>query len=197
MSKNVRDILSGFSASWPSGRKDFRTSGDDSWKKYALTLRDVVQSGDSESITAGLAHENRQVRALCARALGFLPSEDTVAALSGVLTTDSWATVRLLAADSLGMVGPNSTRLALERATADEEDEDVLLHINIALSRHSGLEPGIVDQLLSISEELLDSAVIGKPAPAINLSDGYGTEVALADFRSKKAVALFFLYGDG
>lgn len=197
MSKNVRDILSRFSAAWPSGRKDFRNAGDESWKSYALSLRELVESGDRESIAVGLSDENRQVRALCARALGFLPSADTISALSDILTGDTWATARLLAADSLGMIGSDTAHVALEGAQADEEDDDVLLHIEIARSRSSGLEPRAVNELMTIEAHLLDSAHVGEQAPGFILNDGYGTEVALSDSRSKRAVALYFLYGDG
>ena len=43
---------------------------------------------------------------------------------------------------------------------------------------------------------MMNSAVIGKPAPDIAMPTFGGETIRLSDFRGKKAVVLVFIYGD-
>ncbi|MBT3276190.1 MAG: hypothetical protein HN368_23790 [Spirochaetales bacterium] len=197
LGENRNSHIGLFSNAWPSARKDFRTPGDESWKIYAMALRDLVVSGDSAVIVKGLADENRQVRAICARALGFLRSEDSVSDLSAALCGDEWATVRLITADSLGMIYSDYAIESLRSAKKSEEENDVLLHIDIALNRDSGRENDALEKLLSLEKVMLDAARIGAPAPDFTLPTGEGDFFDLTGYRDGGAVALYFLYGDG
>ena len=118
---SVTALLERFSVAWPADRAGYRTKGDESWKAYARTLRDVVMPGKAAipACRKGLTHANRQVRALAARALGFLKAEEAVPDLARVLASDSWATARLLAADALGQIRTEEA-LAHLSATAQE-----------------------------------------------------------------------------
>ena len=112
MSDRIPSLLERFSARWPEEREDYRRENDDSWKTYATTLRDLVAQGEPAPVERGLTDHNQQVRAICARALGFMESRRSVAALADTAKNDPWATVRLLAVDSLGMVGDPAAREA-------------------------------------------------------------------------------------
>ncbi|MAG13428.1 MAG: hypothetical protein CMN78_02410 [Spirochaetales bacterium] len=194
---NVSDLLQTFSESWPSDRKDFRIEGDESWKAYAATLRDIVAEGDVEAASQGLHHENKQVKALTVRALGFLREPKTVPALANILSADDWATCRLIAADSLGMIGTKDARDALGAAVTSEDSADVALHIEIALGRSSGLESGALADLKKIDDASLGKAAIGNTAPDFTLTTADESVVTMLDYRDKQPVALYFLYGDG
>lgn len=197
MKQSVNAIIDAFSAAWPSGRKSYRTAKDDSWKSYALAFRNLIESQDAATIRHRLDDDNRQVRALCARVLGFIPSEDSVPALARTLGGDTWPTARLLAADSLGMINSDGSKQALMTSLGDRQKADVELHIEISLSRSSSLEETALDEALSIAEDKLDIARVGEEAPSVVLSDGYGTNVPLHSRQKRRAVALYFLYGDG
>ena len=194
---DIDRIIDRFSSAWPPGRKDFRTAGDQSWKTYATTLRDLVAARQPALVEKQIHHENRQVRALVARALGYLAHERSVPVLAELLEEDSWATTRLLAADALGMIHTENAAAVLTEARDKEENDDVKLHIGVALSRESGLENGALEDLLAIKAERLDSARIGEPAVGFSLLDGNGADVDLIRYRNTRAVALYFLYGDG
>ena len=194
---DVAAALEAFSKAWPADRTDYRTSDDTSWKTYARTLRTVVGAGDVDALTKGLAHDNRQVRALCARALGFLGKQASVKALAKSLAEDDWATARLLAADSLGAICTDAARKALGAAKEAETSRDVRLHIDIALRREQVLDAAPRKALLSLTAADLDTATVGKPAPAFELETPTGTKVTLADYRGKRNVVLVFIYGDG
>jgi hypothetical protein len=118
-----------------------------------------------------------------------------VPALVKTLGTDDWATVRLLAADSLGMIHAPAAMDALRQSPPDE-NKDVSLHLEIARTRETGLERNALDGLLAITEKDLESAAVGGPAPGFVLPTTQG-QVSLANYSGKYAVALYFLYGDG
>ena len=195
--RNIQSIISDFSSAWPSGRKDFRTEDDQSWKVYAKTLRDLVSSGQIESVEKRLQDGNQQVRALAARALGFMAQERSSPVLVKALQEDGWPTVRLLAADALGMIATDDARSELSAAVGEEKNKDVKLHLEVALLRPSGREESALRNLMALATRELDSARIDDPAPEISLCDGNGDSVELGQYKNKRAVALYFLYGDG
>ena len=193
------EVIEKFSEEWPEDRIDYRMPGDDSWKAYGLALRDLVVAGDSEAgeVVKGLSHPNRQVRALCARALGFLKVEHTAGSLRKSLFDDAWETVRLIFADSLGMLFTQESRRALKDAAIREKHKDVKLHINIASRREHGLENEAKEMLLQVNSEIIDSAVLEQESPDFTLETSEGKEITLSAFRGKTSVMLVFLYGDG
>ena len=195
--KSVSDLFRTFSGQWPRDRKGFRSDEDESWKAYATTLRDLVSTGDAGEVSQELRHENSQVRALAARALGFINDANSVPGLSKVIMEDQWATARLLAADSLGMINTPDARSALHEASQTEENKDVVLHAEIALSRSSGLEARALEDLKSIEETSLGIAASGKVAPDFSLPTSDDREIILSGYKDERPVALYFLYGDG
>ena len=194
---DVAAVLAAFSKAWPSDRADYRSEGDDSWKAYARTLRTLVGAADAAALGAGLKNENRQVRALSARALGYLSEGESVNALARVLTGDEWPTVRLLAADSLGAIATPAARKALSAAQRTEKKGDVLLHIDVALRRKEAPGKDFKKALLALRDSDLEPLQVGKPAPAFSLETPEGKRFSLADYRGKKHVVLVFIYGDG
>ena len=192
--------LEQFSRAWPDMHTDYRTPGDDSWKTYALTLRNLVAAGEDALPAIKhelLANENRQVRAICARALGYTRSTAVVDALRKALLKDSWPTVRLLAADSLGKIHSEKAIAALRESEQTEEHNDVKIFIQLALDRELVMAASTRESLLEINKENIGSAAIGQPAPLFKLESSQGQKIALSQFKNKKPVALFFLYGHG
>lgn len=189
-----------FSRAWPPMHTDYRIPGDNSWKSYALTLRSLVAAGE-EAIPAIKhelsANENRQVRAICARSLGYTRSTASVDFLIKALTKDSWPTVRLLAAESLGKIRSEKAVAALRQAEQTEENNDVKIFIKLALDRELVMAASTRESLLEINKENIGSAVVGQPAPDFKLENSQAEKIALSQFKNTKPVVLFFLYGHG
>lgn len=191
-------ILGEFSKAWPENRTPHRTEGDTSWKSYALALRAIVKIGDKAvpSLLAGCADKNFQVRALSARALGFLGSKAAVPKLVELLD-DPQGPVALLAADALGQIQDPAGLGALEKAKTRLKNGDVLLHVNKALERKTPLEDDVQGEILKLDEKSLDAAKTGRPAPDFSLKDAQGKTWSISEFKGQKSVVLVFMYGDG
>lgn len=191
-------ILGEFSKAWPENRTPYRTDRDASWKSYALALRALVLIGDKAvpSLLAGCSDKNFQVRALSARALGFLGAKSAVPKLIELLD-DPQGPVALLAADALGQLQVPAGLEALEKAKARLKNGDVLLHVNKALERKTPVEEDVRELILKLDERSIDAARIGKPAPDFSLKDAQGKSWTISQFKGQKAVALVFMYGDG
>lgn len=193
----AKAVLERFATAWPAARTDHRRPSDDSWKAYGAALKDLVAGADRKAIRAGLAHENRQVRALCARVLGFLRAEGAVPDLARALAGDAWPTVRLLAADSLGAIRTAAAVEALERARDDETARDVRLHVKRALEREGAVGDAPRQAVLTLDEATFASASVGAAAPDVALEDADGEVVRLSKLSGEERVVLVFLYGDG
>lgn len=191
-------VLAAFSRAWPEGRTPYRTEGDASWVAYAGALRRLVGLGDKAvpALVAGCADGNFQVRALCARTLGFLGAKPATAALIKLLD-DPQAPVAILAADALGQIQEPVGLKALEEARSRLKNGDVLLHVSKALERKVPVESDLREQILKIDPRLVNSAQLGRAAPDFTLKDSIGTDWALSSFKGKKSVVLVFIYGDG
>ncbi len=197
--RNVAAVLRDFGRQWPESRLPHPHQGDtDSWKAYALSMKQLVAMGDKAvpGLIDGCSDDNYQVRALSARVLGYLQAEQSVPSLVKLLA-DTSAPVALLAADSLGQIQDPRGLDALRSARGSEKRGDVLLHINKSLDRDMSLEEDVVEQLLQISPDSIDSAKVGHVAPDFTLQDADGNSWTLSDQRAKKSVVLVFIYGDG
>jgi len=194
----VADLLDQFAKDWPDDRTMYRTEGDTSWTSYALTLSRLVALGDEAvpGLIAASSSPSVQVRAMCARTLGFLNSKTAVPSLIELLE-DKNPAVALLAADSLGQIQDPAGLEALRAARKKQTKGDVLLHISKALERNVPLEDGVREQVIQITPETIDSAEVGQLAPEFTLQDATGKKWQLKDFRGKKSVLLVFIYGDG
>ncbi len=195
---DAADLLEQFAKDWPDDRTMYRTEGDSSWTAYALTLSRLVALGD-KAVPAIIAASNSpsvQVRAMCARTLGFLNSKTAVPSLIELLE-DKNPAVALLAADSLGQIQDSTGLEALRAARKKQTNGDVLLHISKALERKVPLEDGVQEQVIQITPETIDSAEVGQLAPEFTLQDATGKKWQLKNFRGKKSVVLVFIYGDG
>ena len=199
--RSPQTVLGDFDEAWPADRPVYRRDGDVSWREYPTALRDLVVA-DTEAIPhlvhALRGHDNRQVRALAARSLGFIAADETVPALGAALREDDWPTTRLLAADALGMIGNQASKQALESVRPDipEDDTDLALHVRIALQRKTGVEQRAKDELRRISADRVATARVGEAAPSFVLRDAGGGERGPSDYRDR-VVALMFVYGDG
>ncbi len=196
---DVAAVLREFSSGWPADRTPYRTEEDtDSWQTYALSMKRLVAMGDKAlpGMIEGCDDANLQVRALSARVLGYLQAEASVPKLIELLN-DKSAPVALLAADALGQIQDPRGLKALRSARNSEKRGDVLLHINKSLDRQVPLEDGVVEQILKIDSDLIDSAKVGQAAPDFTLQDADGKSWTLSDLRGSKTVVLVFIYGDG
>ena len=191
-------ILAEFEKAWPDDRTPWRTVDDDSWKAYALNMRRLIALGDRAvpSLLDGMDSDSFQVRAFCARVLGFLKADNAVPKLVALLD-DKCPEVALPAADALGQIRTPDAIKALEAAKARHTKGDVLLHIVRALDRPAALEEDVREQILRISSDNVNTAKEGAPAPDFALKDSAGKEWSLSSFKDKQVVVLVFNYGDG
>ncbi len=192
-------VLAEFSRAWPDERTPYRTDEDTtSWKSYVLALKQLVGMGERAvpALIEACDDASFQVRALSARALGFLQAQQAVAKLIELLG-DSQPPVALLAADALGQIQDPAGLKALEAARRTLRNGDVLLHVNKALQRRVPLESDVREQIMRIDAASIDTARVGQAAPDFTLKDAWGEPWSLADFRGEKAVVLIFIYGDG
>ena len=196
---DVASVLREFRSDWPDERTPYRNEEDtESWKTYALSMKQLVAMG--EQAVPGLIESCQdasfQVRALSVRVLGYLQAEASVPKLIELLD-DKSAPVALLAADALGQIQDPRGLQALRSARNAETRGDVLLHINKSLDRQVPLEDGVVEQILLIDSDSIDSATIGHAAPDFTLQDADGKSWTLSDQRGRNSVVLVFIYGDG
>ncbi|NOX54000.1 MAG: redoxin domain-containing protein [Planctomycetes bacterium] len=196
--EDVASILREFSRHWPDDRIPYRTAEDTTtWKTYVLSMKRLVALGEAAvpELIAGCDDRSFQVRALCARVLGFLEAREAVPKLIKLL--EDRPEVAVLAADALGQIQDAAGLAALRAARRRVRNGDVLLHVNKALERRVALEDDVREQILKISADSIDLAKLGQPAPDFTLRDPTGKPWTLSRFRGKKAVVLVFIYGDG
>jgi len=195
----VAAVLERFAKAWPEDRTPYRTSDDTTtWKDYALSMRALVAMGDKAvpQLIEACDDPNYQVRALTARVLGYLKAEAAVPKLIELLE-DSQPQAALQAADALGQIQDPAGLAALKTAQTTEKRGDVLLHIAKSLERKIPLENDVVQQILLITPQSVDSAELGQVAPDFTLKDSTGKPWKLSDLKGKKSVVLAFIYGDG
>lgn len=199
--------LADLSKSWDESKweKTFRTApggfmrplGDDGWKTRMRALQGVV-AGGKESIPAlveALKDKDAVRRVFAAQALGYLAPDVPTAPLLEAAKNDQNAAVRLYAVDALGMKGDKS--VDFDSLMKAERGRDVLKHLNYAKERNGEpVEAAVVKRLKDWDATTIDSAVVGKMAPAFELTAATGETVKLSSFRGKSAVVLVFIYGD-
>ena len=196
---DVAGVLREFGRDWPQDRTPYRNQDDvESWKVYALSMRRLVAMGEDgvPGLIKGCDDANFQVRGLSARVLGYLQARRSVPELIELLS-DKSAPVALLAADSLGQIQDPRGLAALRAARTSEKRGDVLIHINKSLDRRAPLEDDVIEQILKIDGNSIDSAKVGQTAPDFTLRDAAGKSWTLSDQRGRKSVVLVFIYGDG
>ncbi len=196
---DATSVLGRFRKAWPADRVPYRTAEDrSSWQAYAVALRELVAIGDDAvgPLITATGDENLHVRALAARALGFLANGQAVPALIKLLD-DREPAVAVAAADALGQIQDRRGLQALERARKKVRHGDVLLHISKSLRRGVPLERLSKEQLLRIDQRHLAAAKVGQPAPDFELLDQRGRPWRLSDQEGESAVVLVFIYGDG
>lgn len=187
--------------SHPSPEQPYlRALDDQGWKARMLGLQRLVRSGEAavEPLIGALGSEQADLRVFAAQTLGFLAQHTPVEPLIAALESDPRPSVRLYAADAIGMRGSASEHAELlERRASLETDRDVRMHIGYALERNdAALDPAVIDALLAWDPLRLDSARVGEPAPDFELDGFDGERVRLANFVGKGPVVLVFLYGD-
>ncbi|MGM0485505.1 MAG: HEAT repeat domain-containing protein [Planctomycetota bacterium] len=164
-----------------------------------LAFRSLVLTAtdDRGAARQGLADDKAPVRILAAQTLQFLPCREMAAELIDAAEHDEEPAVRLYAVDALGTLGGKDARAALRRLRQTEKNRDVKRHVVYALERRPGSPvASVADSLRDWDVQRLDAARVGEMAPDFSLTSLSGETVALSSFRSRKSVALVFLYGD-
>lgn len=174
-----------------------RALDDQGYAMRMKVIQGLVASGSDaiEPLIDALRSNDEAVRILAAQALGFLGSEVPRKPLLNAATGDRNATVRLYAVDSLGQIGvaPDVFQGLLDT----EKNRDVKMHLRYAIERDSTpMDEAVVKTLVDWDTDLINSAVVGKPAPDFQLNSVTGQPFRLSDFRGKSAVVLVFIYGD-
>ncbi len=206
-SKTPAEILKEFADSWKDSDwqpKNFRGGymrplDDAGWKARMLALQQLVQHGKIAvpTLTKTLKTGSAPERILAAQALGYLAPHAPLEAMQAAAKNDRDTAVRLYAVDSLGMQGKPAAKVNWDMLTQRERSRDVRSHVGYAKERKAAaVKKSVVDTLTQWDPKTLDSAVVGKPAPAFTLQSADGKTVSLKDYRGKKAVVLVFIYGD-
>jgi HEAT repeat protein len=157
---------------WTAARNSMRPADDKGWQVRMLALQSLVKS-DTVAIPVllkALKGENVAVRILAAQALSFLSPQVPRQAIADAAKNDSNATVRLYAADTLGMQGNMDSAQLLKQLHEDETNRDVRWHLRYALERGShAVSKTMVQKLRAWDPARLASATIGKSAPNFKL----------------------------
>ena len=203
---DAEQLLAEFSKAWDDSKweSDFRGSnhirelGELGWKVRARTLKQLVAGGKSSisAIEKSLTSGNAPTRILAAQAISYLAPLADIEKLKEVVQNDTQPAVRLYAVDAIGMSG-HGKDINWAALTENEKNRDVLKHINYAKSRGAeGVEQSVITSLAQMSDEKIDSAKVGEPAPDFTLNSVDGTEYSLSQFKGKQPVVLIFIYGD-
>ena len=199
-------LLAEFSKAWDESKweKDFRgfnhirQTDEAGWKLRAKTLKQLVAGGEASipALEEALTSDNTPTRILAAQAIGYLAPLAKIKKLTEIFENDTEPAVRLYTADAIGMSGRGS-KVDWDALANNEKNRDVLMHINYAKSRGAaGVEKSIVSSLAEMSDEKVDSAKVGEPAPEFSLNSVDGSEFSLSQFKGKQPVVLVFIYGD-
>ena len=200
------ELLAEFSKDWDDSKweKDFRGSphirktGDRGWKLRAGTLRRLVAQGKASipALEKALTSGNAPTRIVAAQAIGYLAPLANIETLTEVAKTDAEPAVRLYAVDAIGMSGKGKN-VDWDALAKNEKNRDVLMHINYAKSRGTeGIRKSVTASLAKMTDDRIDSAKVGQPAPEFTLNSIDGTEYSLSQFKGKQPVVLIFIYGD-
>jgi HEAT repeat protein len=166
-------------------------------------LRDLARLGAraSPALAGALApldgSDTLDRRVLAAQALSWTGDPGAEEALIRSLEKDTSPSVRLYAADSLGVIRTPAGIAALEQVRDSDANGDVRSHAGFALER-KGRESWDEARriLLGFDDHQLDAARLGERAPTFRLPSHEGLPVDLADLRGKSSVILIFIYGD-
>ena len=180
------------------GKNHIRAIGDTGWKVRAETLKQLVAGGEASipALEKALSDKDAPTRILAAQAIGYLAPMADIEMLTEVAKTDTEPAVRLYAVDAIGMSGKGKD-VDWDALTKNEKNRDVLKHISYAKSRGAeGVEKSVTASLAAMTNESIDSAKVGQPAPEFTLNSVDGTKFSLSQFKGKQPVVLIFIYGD-
>lgn len=202
------ELLTTFQSGWnettwsPKSRKKggyMRPLNDAGWKIRFRIMQGLIAHGPKAvpALAEALQSDDTPTRILAAQTLGYLAPHVPVDNMKMAFGSESSASVRLYAADALGMRGDISLSDFLAGQLKLEKSGDVKRHLSYAIERGSHrVEPAIVELLKNWDAALMDSARVGKPAPGFELKTVAGKSVRLSEFRGKQPVVLIFIYGD-
>lgn len=205
--RSPQEWIQYFSENWSEARWEqgndrqpgyMRSQDDSGWKSRMLAMQGCVQQPEAaipvliETLQNGTVPE----RILAAQTIGYLGPSVPVDKLASVFQQDMDAAVRLYLVDSIGMLGKGSA-VDWDDFSKRETNRDVQLHVRYLRERgDSLLDTNAVQELQNWNPERIDSARVAEMAPEFSLQSAQGQTVRLSDYRGKKAIVLFFIYGD-
>jgi len=189
-------------AAW-TNKSPFRPAGymwptdNNGWQARMLAMQGLVLRGKASigPLLALLKTGRPGERTFAAHTLGYLAPNVPIAPLLAAARSDTESAVRLYAVDALGMHG--GTGIDWKSLRKSEKNRDVLKHIGYAAERKGQpVAPAVPRALKAWNPKMINTAVVGKPAPDFQLVSADGQTIRLSRYRGKSAVVLVFIYGD-
>jgi hypothetical protein len=168
------------------------------WQDRVALEFEIINAADLKALRRALKDDDPFVRAIAARALGILSDKESADALAELVKGDKEYHVRIRAVESLGYLKTKPE--VIELATKDR-DGGVSWVAKLAADQLKS-DTDYAKQLrdayaTGIKREVMETAVVGKPAPDFTAVTSEGKPFKLSTILGKKPIAIYFAAFDG
>lgn len=171
---------------------------DQGWQERVALEFEIVNAADLPSLRAGLKDASPFVRAMAARALGFLADRTSADRLAELAVKDPEQLVRIRAVEALGFLKMKPEAIELAKKDPDpgvqwsaKTIEGLLTsEVDFALQARQAYAQGI-------RRAAMGSARVGRKAPDFTARTSAGAPFRLSKVVGKKPIAIYFAAFDG
>ncbi|NOY41750.1 MAG: redoxin domain-containing protein [Planctomycetes bacterium] len=174
---------------------------DNDWRVRLLAVRNLVRLGvdHTDKMAKELTNNDKNVRQVCAMALGILRAQAAIGSLEAVVRDDANAMVRSQAVVALGQIESTTSLELLRGRLKEDPSKDVRHQCELAIDQIQKKMGTTQEQLLafqSLDDSLFETVEVGRAAPDFSLQDTENKAWRLSDFREKKWVVLIWVFAD-